>query len=125
MTRLLLIIGVGGFMGSISRYLVQGWMIRLFASQFPIGTSVVNIAGSFLIGVIYALAEKSGLLSNEWRLFLATGFCGGFTTFSTFSYEIVTLLRGGMTSYAILYILGSVVLGVLAALFGIWLMRMV
>jgi CrcB protein len=102
---------------------VQGWMIRLFASPFPVGTFVVNMAGSFLIGAIYAWAEKTGLLSNEWRLFLATGFCGGFTTFSTFSYEIVTMLRGGMTTYAVLYILGGVVLGVLATLFGIWLMR--
>jgi CrcB protein len=124
MTRLLLIIVVGGFLGSISRYLVQGWMIRLFASPFPVGTFVVNMAGSFLIGVIYALAEKNGLLSNEWRLFLATGFCGGFTTFSAFSYEIVMMLRGGTAGYAVLYILGSVVLGVLATLFGIWLIRM-
>jgi CrcB protein len=123
MIRLLLIIGVGGFLGSISRYLVQGWMIRLFASPFPIGTFLVNIIGSFLIGIIYAAAEKTGLLSTEWRFFLATGFCGGFTTFSTFSYEIVTMLRGGMTGYAMLYVLGSVVLGVLATLFGIWLIR--
>jgi CrcB protein len=124
MTRLLLIIGVGGFLGSISRYLVQGWMIRLFASPFPMGTFIVNISGSFLIGIIYAAAEKNGLLSNEWRLFLATGFCGGFTTFSTFSYEIVTMLRGGTAGYAAIYILASVVLGVLATLLGIWTIRM-
>src|SRR4051812_49157893 len=105
MTRLLLIIGVGGFLGSISRYVVQEWMIRLFTSPFPVGTFIVNMAGSFLIGGIYALAEKTGFLSNEWRVFLATGFCGGFTTFSTFSYEIVTMLRGGTAGYAVLYVL--------------------
>lgn len=114
----LFIIGVGGFIGSISRYLISHSTQNKFISDFPFGTLTVNILGCLLIGIIYALSEKSNL-SFEWRLFLATGICGGFTTFSAFSIETFGLLRGGNFIYALTYVLASVLFGLLATFIGI------
>ena len=111
MYRTLVIIGIGSFLGGISRYLVQQYVQRYFPSAIPWGTFSVNITGCFLIGVIYALATRGNLLSPEWRLFLATGFCGGFTTFSTFAYENVSMVFDREYYYTAIYILLSVVLG--------------
>jgi CrcB protein len=119
MSRILIIIGAGGFIGSICRYLSQQFFQKHFPSSFPYGTMWVNIAGCFLIGVIYALSEKGNILTPEWRLFLVTGFCGGFTTFSTFSYENIALLRDGEYFYAAIYSGVSVFGGIIAAFFGI------
>jgi len=112
--KVLLLIGTGGFFGSIARYLAQQGMGKILPVIFPFGTFAVNIVGCFLIGVIYALSDRSNLLTAEWRFFLASGFCGGFTTFSTFSVEAYDLMRQEQYLYLSLYVGLSVVLGILA-----------
>jgi CrcB protein len=125
MLKNLLYIGLGGGIGSIGRFLCQKWVYQAFPGAFPWGTFTVNLAGSFVIGILYALAEKGNLLSPEARLLLITGFCGGFTTFSSFAYENVGLLRTGDFSYALLYSAGSILLGILFTYLGIALMRLI
>ena len=124
MIKTILIVGLGGGTGSILRYLCQKWVYQFYPHPFPWGTFAVNIAGCFLIGVFYSISEKSGFLTPEWRLLLTTGFCGGFTTFSAFAFENLTLIRGGDISYFILYTLLSVVLGVAAVLAGTVLIKL-
>lgn len=118
-----LIIALGGAIGSISRYGAQVFIYRIYPSVFPAGTFLVNLMGCLLIGIFYGLSEKGNLLTPEWRLFLTTGFCGGFTTFSTFAYENVDLIRSSDFLYTGLYIAGSVVLGIAAVFLGILLIR--
>jgi CrcB protein len=113
MLKTITLVGIGGAIGSILRYLASTGIQSKFLSAFPFGTMLVNISGCFLIGVIYALATRNNI-SPEWRFFLATGICGGYTTFSTFSYESLTLLRDGEIFYATAYIAASIVLGILA-----------
>jgi CrcB protein len=121
--KTLLIIALGGAIGSISRYATQSFAYKLYPSVFPVGTFLVNITGCLLIGIFYALSEKGNLLSPDWRLFLTTGFCGGFTTFSSFAYENVNLLRNADFLYFGLYILGSVVLGIAGVYAGVWIVK--
>ena len=83
MTRSLILVGVGSCVGGIARYLSQLFIQKHYPSSFPFGTLSVNITGCFIIGIIYALADKGNLMSPATRLLLATGFCGGFTTFSS------------------------------------------
>ena len=117
--RIVLLIGLGSFIGGIGRYLLAQSIQNKALTAFPYGTLTVNIIGCFLIGIVYGIAERSGL-SNEWRLFLATGILGGFTTFSAFSYESITLMRDGQAGSALLYIGCSVMLGLLATYIGLW-----
>jgi CrcB protein len=121
--RILLIIGTGGFLGTIARYLTQQGISKILPILFPYGTLAVNIAGCFLIGIIYALADRGNALSPEWRIFLTTGFCGGYTTFSTFSYESYNLIRDEQYLYLSLYIGLSVILGIMATFLGIILIK--
>ena len=116
--KILLVIGLGSFIGGILRYGMAQWIQSRFLSAYPFGTLSVNLLGCLLIGIVYGLSEK-GNLSPEWRLFLATGLLGGFTTFSAFSNETVSMLREGQFSPAILYVVASVVLGILATFLGI------
>ncbi|TAK39652.1 MAG: fluoride efflux transporter CrcB [Saprospiraceae bacterium] len=118
MFRSLIIIGIGGFTGSIGRYLLSNFVNNFISSAFPYGTFAVNLAGCFFIGVIYALFDRGNILTPEWRLFLATGFCGGFTTFSTFSYESIKLAEGGEFFNLSMNIAASVILGFAATYFG-------
>ena len=111
--KLILAIGIGSFIGGIFRYLLTLLIHSKTATHFPLGTLAVNIIGCFLIGIVIGLFDK-GLVSQEWKLFLATGVLGGFTTFSAFSIETFTLFREGHTGYALIYILASVILGLLA-----------
>lgn len=120
--KTLLTIGIGSFIGGALRYLVSQQVQKNFLSTFPFGTLSVNILGCFLIGVVFALSDR-GNLSQEWRLFLATGICGGFTTFSAFSNETLALLRDGQLLYAGLYITSSVMLGLLATFAGYLILR--
>lgn len=115
-------IGTGGFIGSVLRYLLSQFVQGKFLSAFPFGTLVVNIIGCFAIGLIYGASEK-GALNAEWRLFLATGICGGFTTFSAFSNETVALLRGGQALYAAAYVTASVLVGLIATFIAITLAK--
>jgi len=119
MLKTITLVGIGGAIGSILRYLASYFISNKFLSTFPIGTMVVNITGCFLIGVVFAFAEKNSI-SPEWRFFLATGICGGYTTFSTFSLESFSLIREGHIVYALTYIIGSVVLGILATFLPIF-----
>ena len=121
--RLYILLGSAGFLGTICRYYLQQLSLRYFPVVFPFGTLVVNVLGCFLIGVIYGIAEKSNIISHEWRLYLATGFCGGFTTFSAFTYEGISLIKGGEIAQFILYTVLSVSLGLLATFAGILLIK--
>ena len=118
MIKILLLIGSGSFLGGISRYLTSRYIQENVLSVFPFGTFTVNILGCFLIGVIYALSERADFMSVETRMFLTAGFCGGFTTFSTFSNESLALLRDGNILFVALYAGGSVILGILATYLG-------
>lgn len=111
-----MVVGAGGFIGAVCRYLI-GLIPVKEPFSFPVKTFVINIVGSFVIGIIAALSVKSGVLSPRAVLFLKTGLCGGFTTFSTFALETGTLIRGGNTGIAFLYVVLSVIVAV-AAVFG-------
>ncbi|MFN3385951.1 MAG: fluoride efflux transporter CrcB [Candidatus Thermochlorobacter sp.] len=115
--KTLLSIGIGSFIGGALRYLVAQQVQKNVLSTFPFGTLSVNIVGCFLIGLVFALSDR-GNLSQEWRLFLATGICGGFTTFSAFSNETIALLRDGQFLYAGLYVTSSITLGLAATFLG-------
>ncbi|WP_447640339.1 MULTISPECIES: fluoride efflux transporter CrcB [Chitinophagaceae] len=116
MIKSILIIWFGGGLGSVLRYLVQLGMSKVLTVVFPTGTFLINVTGCFVIGLLYGLANRYAVLTAEWRLFLITGLCGGYTTFSSFSYESISLLREGNYLYFILYVGLSVVLGLLATL---------
>jgi fluoride exporter len=116
--RSLLFVGIGGGIGSMLRYAISLFIGRHVPIAFPVGTFLVNFSGCFLIGVFYSLAAKYTGFNPEWRLFLITGVCGGYTTFSTFSYDGLVLLRQGSNLYFMMYVLGSVVLGLLASFAG-------
>jgi fluoride exporter len=116
--KIILAIGIGSCIGGISRYLLSQFIQNKFLSAFPYGTLGVNIIGCFLIGIVFGLSER-GNLSMEWRLFLATGILGGFTTFSAFSNETVSLLRDGQLWHAFAYIAVSVIIGLSATFTGI------
>ena len=114
----LLIIGLGGGIGSIFRYLVQIYIGRSITQAFPLGTLLVNISGCLIIGLLYGFSAKYTAITVEWRLFLVTGLCGGYTTFSSFSYESISLFKQGNYTYFILYTSLSFVLGLLATVGG-------
>ncbi len=116
--RSLLFVGIGGGIGSILRYLLSVFIGRHVPIVFPLGTFLVNISGCFLIGVFYSLATKYTGFNPEWRLLLITGICGGYTTFSTFSYDGLILLKQGSNLSFLFYMIGSVVLGLLATFAG-------
>lgn len=121
--KLILIVATGSGIGGVLRYGMQLLVSRLYPFQFPLGTFSVNLIGCFLIGAFVGLAEKGNILSPETRLFLITGICGGFTTFSTFSYDNIALLKSGEWFFFILYIFGSVILGLLATYLGLLLIK--
>ncbi len=116
--KAILIIWLGGGIGSVCRYLVQLWVSKLIHVTFPAGTSVVNITGCFLIGLLYGVANKYPALTSEWRLFLIPSLCAGYTTFSSFSYESLNLFRQGNYTYFILYVVLSVLVGLFSTLGG-------
>jgi CrcB protein len=118
MIRNLLIIALGGGIGSMARYLLSVFVQNKFDIFFPFGTLTVNVVGSFILGMLMGMADRGSLISQEWKLFLAVGLCGGFTTFSTFASENLALLRDGEYLYAIGYMGLSVFLGITLAYFG-------
>jgi len=114
----ILIIGLGGFIGTIARYGVSILAYRYAGATFPFGTLTVNLVGCFLIGIVYSLIQERDLLSTSSRLFLTVGVFGGFTTFSSFGNETLLLMRAGNPLLGLLYVLVSVLLGVLAVWAG-------
>lgn len=118
MLKSIFAIFLGGGIGSVLRYSIQMLLHeRIIPYNFPWATLTVNIVGCFLIGLFYALSDKLSL-SPEIRLLLTAGLCGGFTTFSTFSNDIVELIRQGEVLFAAIYILASILLGVAACFAG-------
>ncbi len=118
------IIGAGGAVGSVLRYYSGQFISKNYPSQIPLGTLIVNLLGCLLIGILLGYFAKNQGLSNEWKLLLVTGFCGGYTTFSTFAAENITLIQNQQVSQAILYIGLSVLLGLTAVYFGIMISRL-
>ncbi len=117
--RIALLVALGGAIGSVLRWLMTQWALRLTpASAFPWGTLTVNVVGSLAIGAIMTLATERAALSPEMRMLLVTGVLGGFTTFSAYSYETLVLLKSGQAPAAAFYALGSVALGIAAAFVG-------
>ena len=115
----LLIVGLGGFAGSTLRFLTVRLVDSRLNALFPFGTLTVNVIGSFILGIIYMLATRQAGISENARLFLAVGFCGGFTTFSAFSLDAVTLWERGQGALAATYVAGSVLVSLLAVLAGV------
>lgn len=114
MIKEFLIVGAGGAIGTMLRYTGN----LLYSNRsFPVTTFLINIIGSFIIGIVIGYSIKNNTSAN-WKLFLATGICGGFTTFSAFSLENLLLLQNGKVFTSLLYIAGSVVLGIAAAWIG-------
>jgi CrcB protein len=125
MTRSLILIGAGSSIGGILRYLTQQFVQKHYPSSIPFGTLSVNIIGCFIIGIIYALADRGNILSPTMRLLLATGFCGGYTTFSSFAYENISLMQEGEFFYVALYVLMSVIIGFAAVYLGILFIKLI
>jgi CrcB protein len=113
-------VAFGGALGSVARFLISKWLAW---SVFPWGTFAVNITGCFLIGILWAWSMKNPSIPESVKLFLMTGICGGFTTFSTFSMESISLLREGKIFLFLAYSLGSLMLGFLATFLAIKLLR--
>lgn len=120
--RNLLFVGLGGFFGAIARYSVGLWIDARAGTAFPYATLTINLGGSFVLGVL-AGAFEFGSVSPEARLALGVGFLGAFTTFSTFTYEIVRLVDTGSATLALLYVVASAALGITAAILGLALGR--
>lgn len=118
----LLVVFIGGGFGSIARYIVGNYF-KSETSGFPYGTFIANVLGSLLIGIILGWAAKNDTLSSSQTLLLATGFCGGFTTFSTFAYENQVFLKSGDFASFFLYTLGSFVLALSAVFLGLYLIK--
>ena len=117
-----LAVGCGGFLGAVCRYLI-GLIPIKEGIVFPIKTLLINIIGAFVIGIITALALKHSNMDTRLVLFIKTGICGGFTTFSTFALETGDLLHSGDILNAVLYVILSIILCVLAVFAGQWIFR--
>jgi len=117
-------LAVGGALGTMSRFAISGWVVNRYGPS-PLGTFTVNIIGSFLIGFIMISSEERFLIRSDIRIFLTTGFLGGFTTFSTFMFESMGLVEAGSLERAVLNLGGSLVVGLVAVWLGMTVARLV
>ncbi len=115
MLKNFLIVGIGGAAGSVLRYAIN---LFIGNKEFPFATLIVNIIGSFIIGAVVAHSLRNIGFQNNWRLFLATGICGGFTTFSAFSLETLQLMQSGKYFMSLVYVIGSILAGLAAVWLG-------
>jgi CrcB protein len=114
----LILVGVGGMLGSMLRYWLSGVAQRSFSGSFPLGTLTVNVLGCLVVGAFWSLVEYRQWFTPETRIFVTIGILGGFTTFSAFGYETFALLRDGQHAAAILNVLANVLVGTLAVIVG-------
>ncbi|MHB1413380.1 MAG: fluoride efflux transporter CrcB [Thermoleophilia bacterium] len=121
----ILVIGTGGFFGAASRYAIAFWIGERWGRSFPLGTLVINVSGSFLIGLLMYLLSEKLLVNPLWRSLLVIGFLGAYTTFSTFEYETGNLLNDGELLYAAINIVASVLCGLVALKLGELLARII
>lgn len=115
----LILVGAGGFFGAVARYLVDGWVSRLTGAGLPWGTLVINVSGSFALGLLFALTIDRGVLPAEIRAPLMIGFIGAYTTFSTWMLESWRLVETGDLAAAVTNLAGSVGLGLVAVVLGL------
>ncbi len=113
-----LLVGIGGFFGAIARYAVALWIGQKWGRIFPLGTFIINVSGSFLIGLLMPLFTERFMVNPQWRLFFAVGFLGAYTTFSTFEFETGGLIRDGEWALATLNVVLSVLAGFVALKLG-------
>lgn len=116
--RIFCSVAVGGALGCVSRYYLTAFIQQRAGASFPAGTMIINITGSFLVGFIMRYALQSGAVSAETRTLLTTGFCGGYTTFSTYSYEAAMMLEDREYGRAALYVGATVVLALAGTFLG-------
>lgn len=110
-------VGLGGFLGANTRFWLGGWIAERYGTQFPWGTFVINVSGSFILGLFATLISERIIAAPYWRLLIPIGFVGAYTTFSTFEYETLTLTESG----ALLRAAANVVFSVLAGFLAVWL----
>lgn len=123
MMKNILLVGLGGGIGSILRYISQKMAHKIYPIHFPWGTFAVNIVGCFLIGLFWGMSFKSFDTNENWKLFLMTGLCGGFTTFSAFTLEGIGLLKEQKLALFFLYVAASVLIGLAATYLGMKITR--
>ncbi len=125
MLKNIFFVGAGGFGGSALRYLTGHYLTTLLhTTHTAVGTFAVNIIGSFLLGLFLGFSEREILNNGDWKLFLVAGFCGGFTTFSSFAAENLTYLQSGKYTYFFLHLFSGIILGLSAVLFGFWITKL-
>ncbi len=113
--KYMLFIAVGGASGAVSRHLLANWVHGMWAGKLPLGTLLVNVLGSFAIGILYVILVERQIFHAGWRDVLMVGFIGAFTTFSTFSLETIVLFEAGHSFHALAYMFGSAIVCVLVA----------
>jgi CrcB protein len=124
MIKTLFIIGMGSFTGGVSRYLISKYVQNMTSVSLPVGTMAVNIMGCFIIGLFYGLFDRGNLMNSNLRLFLTVGFCGGFTTFSTFMNDNFQLIKGENFFYMSVYLAASIIGGYLLLFLGYSLIKL-
>lgn len=117
------VVAIGGALGAVTRYGVALFVARFWTGEFPLATFLINISGSFILGFFATFAAERSALDPLWRLLVATGFVGAYTTFSTFEYETQALTETGATLIALANVAGSVIAGFAAVQLGVMLAR--
>ena len=118
-------ISIGGILGANARYWVADWAAQRLGTEFPYGTFIINISGSFLLGLFMAFLQQRAFINPNYRLFFATGFCGAYTTFSTLTYESLRLFQDGSILLGCTNLVGSLIVGMFAICGGFLIGRMI